>query len=501
MSLLDLRGVHYAHSDDVPLVRDANLRVERGWTGVVGPNGAGKTTLLRLLAAELSPDAGRVLRTPAGLQVHLCSQEVERLPNAVKQFAADETREAQRLRGRLRLEDPQLDRWPTLSPGERKRWQVGAALAHLPGALLLDEPTNHLDAEARDDLLLALADYRGIGIVVSHDRALLDRLTDRTLRIERGRLTIYRGGYTQARTSWEAAEQELRSQHTRLAHERRKERKRLSDKRRARSRAESKMKTSHLMKNARDSDARLRGKQKRRRSAEVSLGRDVQLSRRKLDRIDGELASFHFDKELGKSLFVDYVAAPVPRLMTRERKRLVRGGEVLLDETEVSVARETRVHLMGPNGAGKSSLLEELYAAAQVPADRLLYLPQELSEREALALLDAARSEASEPRGRLMNVVAALGVDPEPLLASRRPCPGEARKLALAFGLARQVWGLVLDEPTNHLDLPSIERLEEALMSYPGALVIVSHDETFAARLCEEQWRIAARGIEQKWTG
>jgi ATPase subunit of ABC transporter with duplicated ATPase domains len=79
-------------------------------------------------------------------------------------------------------------------------------------------------------------------------------------------------------------------------------------------------------------------------------------------------------------------------------------------------------------------------------------------------------------------------VDPEALLLSAAPSPGEARKLALAFGLARRVWALVVDEPTNHLDLPSIERLEEALAGYPGALVLVSHDAEFARRLTNRSW-------------
>jgi ATPase subunit of ABC transporter with duplicated ATPase domains len=497
---IDLSGVHYAHNDSVPLIRDASLRIEAGWTGVVGPNGAGKTTFLRLLAGELTPDSGLVQTSPRRLRAHLCGQEVEKLPADVQTFAAEEHGAAHRMRGLLRLAPEDLLRWPTLSPGERKRWQIGAALADPSGVLLLDEPTNHLDAEARTDLLRALAEYRGVGVVVSHDRTLLERLTSHTVRIRYGALSLHRGSYETARTAWEAAEREERSAHAKLKHERRKEHKRLSDKRRARAKAESKMRTSRNMKNIHDSDARLRGKQKRRRSAEVSLGRDVQLSRRRLGRIDETLSEFHFEKDLGRSLFVDFVPAPVPHLMTFDDYALVRGDRVLADSPGAIVARESRVHLAGPNGSGKTSLLEELVARVRIPTERLLHLPQELTERDACAMLEAAKSLDPDERGRLMNVVAALGVDPAALLESVRPSPGEARKLALADGLARQVWCLVLDEPTNHLDLPSIERLEEALTAYPGALVVVSHDDSFAERLCDERWTFREGRLDVEWT-
>lgn len=108
----------------------------------------------------------------------------------------------------------------------------------------------------------------------------------------------------------------------------------------------------------------------------------------------------------------------------------------------------------------------------------------------------AARELAPESRGRLLGLVAALGVEPDALLGSPRPSPGEARKLALAEGLARRVWLLVLDEPTNHLDLPSIERLEQALGAYPGAIVLVTHDEPFAASLTTTPLELRGGRIE-----
>ena len=93
--------------------------------------------------------------------------------------------------------------------------------------------------------------------------------------------------------------------------------------------------------------------------------------------------------------------------------------------------------------------------------------------------------------------MAALGIDPDRLLATRRPSPGEARKLLMAFGLALSAWVLVLDEPTNHLDLPSIERLEAAVAAYPGAVVIVTHDEDFARATTSTTWEVAAGTVRE----
>ena len=107
--------------------------------------------------------------------------------------------------------------------------------------------------------------------------------------------------------------------------------------------------------------------------------------------------------------------------------------------------------------------------------------PQEISAATARQAAAALRRLPPEVRGRVCTLLAALGTDPQAVLQAPQPSPGEARKLLIAQALGRHLWAVVLDEPTNHLDLPSIERLQSALAAFPGALLVVTHDETFAA--------------------
>jgi ATPase subunit of ABC transporter with duplicated ATPase domains len=230
-------------------------------------------------------------------------------------------------------------------------------------------------------------------------------------------------------------------------------------------------------------------------AAEQKLGRGVELLRRKLEHADDEVDRVRIEKEIGRSVFLLEDAAQTRNLISLRQDVLERGDKILIRNVDVMIRRDSRIHLRGANGSGKTTLIETLQKASRLPEERVLYLPQELSNQQIEKSLREVDAMPGPERGKLLQIVAALGVPPERILASERPSPGEARKLTLAMGLTRQAWLLMLDEPTNHLDLPSIERLEDALTRYSSALVIVSHDEQFASSLTSKAWEIVGQRL------
>jgi ATPase subunit of ABC transporter with duplicated ATPase domains len=435
--LLRASGVQFGYAE--PLLSDVSFQLApRSWTGVVGPNGAGKTTLLRLLSGELRPRAGAV--------------SVRGRVAACAQVAPGEA----------------------ASPGELQQRQIAAALRSGADALLLDEPTNHLDAQSREWLLRALPRFAGAGLVVSHDRALLDALTQATLRVANGTARLYPAPYSRARLLWEAEEAERRELRDAASARERDLRRRLGEARRDRQAADAQKSVARRMRSSYDSDARTLTARGRVEMAERRLGRDVEVLRRAHVRAEEELEGLAVAPELGRPVFAGFARCPRP---------------FLLRTGSLAVGREDRVWLSGPNGAGKTALLREALAALPDAGEHAVYLPQEIDNTRAP--LDAVRALPPGERGRVLTMVAALGVDPGRLLASAQPSPGEARKLVIATGLGRNAWALLLDEPTNHLDLPSVERLEAALRDYPGALLLITHDAKLAAATCTRRWAIS----------
>jgi ATPase subunit of ABC transporter with duplicated ATPase domains len=460
---LNLRAqrVSFAFSDR-PLLDDVTFHLTRGWTGLVGANGSGKTTLLRLLLGELKPTSGQLKLEPDGARVRWCPQRVEEKDEEIDSFSWASDGLARQLHGKLRLKSEMLERWPTMSPGERKRWQLGAVLWSEPEVLLLDEPSNHLDSEGLALLRGALKEFAGIGVIVSHDRALLDDVTTSTLRLDSGDAHLWSQPFSAARELWLEEEHEQREQQREAKRRLQKEERKLDQARRTLASSERSLNTGNRMRNKYDGDARTMGADLKAQAAAAAHSAKARKLSRQVGQVRDALEHLEVRDEAGQALFLRYEPCP---------------HQTVVQHEQLQVKRDEHVWIRGRNGAGKTTLLRAVLAECRVPEEKRLVLPQELTQEETRADLERVRSLPNDERGRVLQLVHALGVEPDQLLRTEAPSPGEARKLRLALGLGRHCWIAVLDEPTNHLDLPAIERLETALRDFPGALILVTHDE------------------------
>ncbi|MDX1621883.1 MAG: ATP-binding cassette domain-containing protein [Nitriliruptorales bacterium] len=494
MASIHLSHVSFSHSTAQPVVTDVDLDLGPGWHGVVGPNGAGKTTLLRLIDGTLTPTRGTIDRVGIGV-VATVPQLTHDAPPRLAEFAARWDGHAAQIRSRLGLESDGLDRWPTLSSGERSRWAIAAALAHEPDLLLLDEPTNHLDADARELLVSALHRYEGIGIVVSHDRSLLDSLTTTTLRVHRGSVEAWGDSYSGARREWQRRQQSLREAHARSRREERRLRADMNRARQAAAGAERGASEARRTASHRDHDAHSTARKERAANAAAAHSQRAGAAARRLERQRRHTNELGVQRQVGGPVsFRDRVSAR-DSIIELQREDLRVGGTTVLRDLDLHVTPTDRIHIRGANGSGKTTLLGALLDRCTLSDDEVVYLPQELDQSHTTELMGRLRRFDPDRRGRVLGIVANLGVDPDRLLTTERPSPGQARKLSLALALEGTAALVALDEPTNHLDLPAIERLEEALDHYRGAMLLVTHDDPLAERVTDRTWHVADGGV------
>lgn len=445
-----------------PLVEGLDASFPEGWSGIVGSNGAGKTTVLKLACGLLEPGEGRVRRPGSAVY---CAQRTDDVPDGLGPLVEAGDPAASLVKARLGVEPDWAPRWGSLSHGERKRAQIAVALWRQPDVLALDEPTNHIDADASAMLVSALRDYRGIGLLVSHDRDLLDTLCRRCLFLDPPEAVMRPGGYSSGRR--EALREEASAQNRKeLAKKEAARLKREAQRRMSRAR-EAGREFSKKNLAPRDHDGRARIDLARLTGADGRSGKLAGRMQSRFEQAGRAAEAIKVRKRYELGIWFDGERCRRDTLFRLPEGRLPLGGGRELRHPELVMRPGDRVALTGANGTGKSTLVRRILGAAGLPAGRLTYMPQEIDLGSSREILAEVRRQPSEILGQTMTVVSRLGSRPAGLLASVEPSPGELRKLLLALGIALKPHLIVLDEPTNHLDLPSIECLEEALADCP----------------------------------
>lgn len=491
---LNLHNITFVYDSAIePLFEGFSASLAAGWTGVVGANGSGKTTLLKLASGILEPTEGTI---DLPHKTIYCPQRTDDKPALFDEMNSSTSREAIIQRSQLGVQPDWGERWNTLSHGERKRAQIAVALWQNPDVLAIDEPTNHLDAEARELILFALQSYAGVGLLVSHDRELLDTLCYQCVFIDPPDVTIRPGGYSRGA---EAAEIERHTAKKEYVQQKR-------------SYAKLKREVNRRKEQAMRSDKRKskRGIAKKDHSAKAKIdmarfsGKDG-VAGRLQKQLDGRLAraregieKIQIKKDHTLGIWLPGSVSSRSFLVELPAESVQLGEDGRLSHPDLVVAATDRVALTGPNGAGKSTLIRKIVSSLHVPKDQVTYIPQEIELGESQKILADVQALPGEQLGHLMTIISRLGSRPHRLLESTEPSPGETRKLLLALGMTRAPHIIIMDEPTNHMDLPSIECLENALAECPGSLLLVSHDTRFLDKLTTIHWEIATNGENQR---
>jgi len=468
-----------------PLFQNVSLHIASGWSGVVGPNGAGKTTLLKLATGLLEPDAGSV--TVCRSSVY-CPQRTDDIPEKLNELISGDTKSAHIIKSGLGICDDWAERWSTLSHGERKRAQIAIALWLRPDVLAVDEPTNHIDSPASGVIARALRTFKGIGLIVSHNRELLDLLCRQCLFVEPPDVIARPGGVTMGMEIAKVEQQSLEKQRVlrkhayKILHKETARRRELAIK--------SKKMRSKRGLARKDHDAREK-KDRARVTGKDGVGGKLQRQLKgRLEQTRKNMESITVKKQYTLGIWLPGSVSKRNFLLELPAGSLSLGGQKQLCYPELHVGPEDRIAVTGPNGAGKSTFIRFMVDSLNVSKKQITYVPQEIDLGQSREILARALALPKDKLGHLMTIVSRLGSRPEKLLNSDEPSPGETRKLLLAIGMTYTPHIIIMDEPTNHMDLPSIECLEQALKDCPCSLLLVSHDGYFLSRLTSKEWNI-----------
>jgi ATP-binding cassette subfamily F protein 3 len=494
------------------ILKDINWEVKPGdRIGLVGVNGAGKSTQLKIIAGEIEPTAGEVIR-PANLHIAYLTQEFEVEPtrtvreefwtvfkeaNEVQQSLAQVTREMEtasmdeldslikkldRLQRTFEAMDgysletqiekilPEMGFEPedgdrlvsAFSGGWQMRMSLGKILLQNPDLLLLDEPTNHLDLETIEWLENYLKGLKTPMVIVSHDREFLDRLCTQIVETERGVSTSYLGNYS---AYLQQKAENIEAQMSAYEHQQKEIEKQQAYVERFRASA------------TRSTQAKSREKQLE-----------------KIERIEAPTARL-------KSLHFRFPPAPRSGREVVQIQDLVHtyGEKILFLGANLEIERGDRIAFLGPNGSGKSTLLH-LMMGMETPTEGIVALGKhnvipgyfEQNQAEALELhktvMETIHDEVPDWKNEEVRTLLGRFLFPGESVFKKVASlsGGEKARLALAKMLLRPANLLILDEPTNHLDIPAKEMLEEALQNYDGTAILVSHDRYFISRVANK---------------
>ena len=453
--------------------------------GLIGINGSGKTTLLKVISGEEVQDSGQIIKTPNNLVIGYIPQVVDfpiadNITEGLALSLEIDDNEIYKINialDKLNIGDLALKPFNALSSGQKTKIYLARLLIQDPDILLLDEPTNHLDIESLEWLENYLKNYQGAFLVVSHDRKFLDNTVTKILELDNGKIKIYGGNYSFYRQQ-KIIEFESQKRNY-MAQENKKER--ILERVRT-----MKNQTQQLEVVTSGADHYKRRKAaksaSRAKSAEKMLIKQLNENGIEKPQEDFELSVLFKPKRESSKLIV---------FLEKISKKF--DENQIISDLSFEIDRGDRIALIGSNGSGKSTLINLILNKLNPTSGKIEmgcnidigYLSQEHGQLNSeLNPIDYLINVTKIDKTLAYKLVKRFLFNDEDIKVSiNKLSSGQKSKLLLASIMASGSNFIILDEPTNYLDIPSREALEEALISYKGTLLVVSHDRYFLNRI------------------
>lgn len=466
------------------VLKEVSFEVEYGERiGLVGDNGSGKSTLFSILAGELPASSGTLLFAE-GQKIGYLKQD----PLLDSTPSADAYPEFIRRLGEMGAgkEKLALNR-QTLSGGERMKLALAQILASDPDLLLLDEPTNNLDYEGISALLEALYDYTGTILAISHDRYFLDRLVTRILELENGKMQEYTGNYTDYR------EEKARLFSERM-HRYESDRQQQEEVEQAIRQLRDFSQKQHRLSTRKDSSGLRMGTKEFKRKQAKQMDKRVKSQMKRLERMRREMEP-RPQEEARVRFALNAGAQRGKRLLEASSLSGGYDGRILFENTDFVLMRGEHAALFGPNGCGKTTLIRMIQRQLEPLGGSLWISPSAQPYVLSQSILDLPREQSAFSyfcslwgtlTGEQRTQLACMGLRSDLLHQKMGALSlGEQMKVKLAELIFSHCDFILLDEPTNYLDLHARETLEDALSSFEGTLLVVSHDIYFLEQIGE----------------
>ena len=475
MSIIKINNISKSYGTKT-LFKNINLEInENEKIGIIGPNGSGKSTLIKILTNNETPDTGNIIikknKTLGYLKQATEYQDYKKENQNQKQF--------QKLNKRLNLDITK--NFSTLSGGEKTKLLLSEILSTSPDILILDEPTNHLDLNTVNYIIERLNNYKGTVLVVSHDRYFLNKTVEKIIEIEREEVKVYQGNYESYKYQ---KEKELKTLKEKYTYEQKQDKKLQKEINKLRNWSEKGEREAGKQGGS-PQDARASGVKDYHQSRAKKIARSLKNKKTRLENQRQNYIEKPFETKDIKFSFNNTNSPKKTLIMVENLTKSY--DRIVFKDVNLTINTNEKIGLIGPNGSGKTTLIKLLMDKEKIDSGNIIksktlkpaYMSQDVFDlKEDQTPIQIVNNYDSDKRQLFFSNLVNLGFDRELFKSKIKNLSlGQRMKIKLVQIILNDYNLLVLDEPTNHLDMENKIELENALVKFPGTIIIASHDK------------------------